>query len=278
VTSQFITQLGSRDHQQRAAAERKLQEMGADGVELLLAFLKDEKPKVAIRRGIVTFILIFVASLCLSSVTRHWPEWLLVFKSGCTAGVAVGLAHYVSITRTQKRATVALSATDDVRAVGALIDALIYPGKETKRAVTVALTRLLPRLQRSDAALITAAQRKQLNGTLSYIGYAPGYAGANADFILALLTALGQIGDVSALPGVKKLAAGGGIARREARVREAATRCLPFLVEQSAECNSQTLLRASTSGAVTGGILLRPATGVAGEPYQLLRASSDESE
>ncbi len=111
------------------------------------------------------------------------------------------------LTRLQRRATRGIIALDIPQAVGPLIDVLatssVFPGSETKAA----LTRLLPRLKSSDANLLLPRQRKSLN---LFLRIDESWRNSNgfygADLKIAILHALEQIGDQTALPAVEKLA------------------------------------------------------------------------
>lgn len=92
---------------------------------------------------------------------------------------------------------------------------------------------------------------------------------------LALLKALEQIGDESALSAVERLTNEPGATANMKRVREAARDCLPFLHEHIRQTQqAQTLLRASDSTAnAAPETLLRPAsaTGIETPREELLR-------
>ena len=113
--------------------------------------------------------------------------------------------------------------------------------------------RLLPHLTSADARLLNQQQR-----TLLYSQLHTAHTKSTAPFQIAILKALEQIGDESAIPTVQALALCSLTTPSARQVRDAALHCLEFL-PQVAQKNSasQQLLRASFSET----------------PQQLLRAS-----
>lgn len=119
-----------------------------------------------------------------------------------------------------------------------------------------ALIRLLPRLRPTDAGLLNEAQRDILCRELSggnelMTGRFDDSSEPDANLIVAILRALEQVGDARFVPPVEKLAAGKGRAKKDARIREAAQACLPFLqarAEQGApDADPNIPLRPATS-------------------------------
>ncbi|HLL80518.1 MAG TPA: hypothetical protein VKT25_13515, partial [Ktedonobacteraceae bacterium] len=137
----------------------------------------------------------------------------------------------------------------------------------TNRSAAILLTGLLPRLQASDAILLTETQRAAL-------GYALTSNVGDARFLIAALKALEQVGDSSALSVVEKLAAGRIRTADPKRVQAAAQECLLFLrARYEQQRASETLLRASERSETLADTLLIPAKGVvATEVSELLRA------
>ncbi len=115
------------------------------------------------------------------------------------------------------------------------------------------LLRLLPQLRASDSAALNAAQKQALARALSF---------NDTELTLAILKALEQVGDDSAVPQVQKIAAGRGDVSRDWQIMEAANECLPYLQ-----------MRAEDRQAASQ--LLRPAAFSANETdaQQLLRAN-----
>lgn len=178
--------------------------------------------------------------------------------------------HRLTLTARHRQIAQELAALDDVNAVGRLAEALAWPDPSLQSGAMVALTRLLPRMRASDACVLGAYQRTCLYRTLT-----PGMAWSHPDFVLALLKALEQVGDMGALPPVQALAAGRFRTARQRRVADAARDCLPYLtVVAGRNQQSQILLRASCAPGTAGERLLRPAEGVGShDPEWLLRAA-----
>ena len=206
--------------------------------------------------------------------------WLIFL----TAGVAAA--------DTQQAAALALVRFDDVRTVGPLVESL--PFRYVGAVAAQALVRLLPRLRATDAALLDPTQRARLNRALE---------GENTALTLAILKAYEQVGDVTALSEVQKIADVRGMKIRRAarrllyhgfgastsrtneipnseipRVAAAAKECLPFLRQSTERRQSdQELLRPADGNTTPSDILLRPAApqASADPPNQLLRPTDD---
>lgn len=166
-----------------------------------------------------------------------------------------------------------LANSGDLRVVGPLIEIAALQDSNANPIAALLLTRLLPRLQASDAALLTDAQRAALGRTLIRNG-------SNPDFLIAALKALEQIGDGSALAVVENLAAGKIKTADPKRVQAAAQACLPFLqTRYEQQQASQMLLRASHAFETPPDTLLRPAQGiVTTEDAELLRPGTPRPE
>ena len=120
-----------------------------------------------------------------------------------------------------------LTKYDDTRAVGALIDIHKCRLWEESHAAKDALERLLPVNQAADASLLNEYQRaypykrmKQSNRAYSLVG-----TQYDINFLHAILTALGQIGDNQSLAHVERLARSSNIPG----IKEAAQTCLSIL-------------------------------------------------
>ena len=179
--------------------------------------------------------------------------------------------YRLTLSKKQSEAAYKLALTNDINAVGSLAEMLDWPDTELSGAASRALTHLLPRLNASHAHLLYDGQRQSLYRRLK-----KSIAVQNIGFSLEVLKALEQIGDMSAVPYVEKLAENIAISHNESRLREAAIQCLPFL-KIRAECthNTQTLLRASSAELTPQEMLLRPVYNITEAfPEQLLRAAS----
>ncbi len=163
-----------------------------------------------------------------------------------------------------------------VQAIGSLIDAM-HSGVSPRRYRTIftALSQLLPQLKASDTHLLTPAYRRRLNGLLSMERYDYTLNKDSLEFKLAILKAYEQVGDLSSLSVIEKLAKMRGWSKRACVLREAAQECLPHLRDRAADMTlTQTLLRGSQSEPAEKDALLRPAIENAATPAQeLLRAA-----
>jgi hypothetical protein len=169
-----------------------------------------------------------------------------------------------------------LSAYDDMRMVGPLIDALGIRDTFIRTPAINTLTKLLPRLHATDAQHITALQMWRLCDALKYNSYeysdsftrafdAPIIGGVVdrselLDFHLAILKALEQIGDETAIPHVSAIIEQRVFREADKILRDAAVECYPTLIARVEENRpGSMLLRPSTGLDRNGETLLRPA-------------------
>jgi hypothetical protein len=157
-----------------------------------------------------------------------------------------------------------ITTLDDVRMVGPLLDVLESSQQmweyddPSRRAIKATLTRLLPRLQVSDIAWLTADQRAAISRLLYYSTHRNYPWHFDDDLALACLKALEQVGGSQALPYVEELSRVEGRHETRQRIRQAALECLPFLRERDrAEQAAQTLMRASQI-PIDPQVLVRP--------------------
>ena len=167
---------------------------------------------------------------------------------------------------------------DDMRVVGPLIDYLI--NGELHSAVEDALTRLLPRVQASDAEQFTPARRDRLCRELArnrsaFVHFYP-LRRQNPAYAVAILKAFEQVGGEFELPEARALT-NGSIKGVSPSVQAAARECLPFLEQRvHAQQSRVELLRAASSSIEASGQLLRAATDNTADtpPDELLRAQT----
>lgn len=165
-----------------------------------------------------------------------------------------------------------LASAGDLRVVGPLIEIAAVPEGSADTMAALALTRLLPRLRASDAGLLTARQRSALGKAL--LNHTQ-----NAEFLLAALKALEQMGDGEHLTVVEQLASGTVSTAAPARVQAAARECLPFLRARFDQQQARaSLLRASDIRYASSAALLRPAAGVPARTAELLRPLDSRSD
>lgn len=157
--------------------------------------------------------------------------------------------------------------------VGTFVEMLDWPDREIQRIARETLTDLLPQMRASDTRLLNAAHWRCLYRQLNVE-----MAKRHGPFLKAILKALEQVGDETAVPYVERLASSPGITRARREVRDAARECLPALYSRSEQVHaSQTLLRASVQEEDRAAMLLRPTSeAVTTDPEQLLRATASE--
>ena len=174
-----------------------------------------------------------------------------------------------------------LAEFDDLRAVGTLTEALEIEDKKVREAASLALQRLLPRLQTTDSNLLSKEQRAILNRRLNIILHFKAVIHLKSKEALAkaILKAYEQVGDKEALSIVMKLAQ----SKNSQQLQRAAEECIPFLQARiSREQDQESLLRASSPAHTASASyeLLRPAEGTDATEHaeELLRASSGNGE
>jgi hypothetical protein len=191
--------------------------------------------------------------------------------------------------RARNRMMRLIADVDDPRFLGPILsllapDTVTGPSAELQwekysRPMVAACKSLLLRVRTDQEVLLDREQMRMLLALLESQSW-------NIQFQLAILKALEQIGDETAVPIVEKLASGRqhtrGMTMMERwlagrpepdAVMLAAQECLPFLhLRAQRRQAAQTLLRASAnSEALAPEMLLRPATAVESAPEQLLR-------
>ena len=184
-----------------------------------------------------------------------------------------------------------LEEISDLRLVGPLTEVLSIDSVPVRNMAKAQLTRLLPLLKASDAHLLNAPQRRQLNHFVSPRLYEIGYRDIrelwskrvrrrDTDFQLAILTAYEQVGSADCLPAVQSLAQPTPVYVKivPPDVVESARRCLTFITTISEQDRaSKQLLRASSAMEVMPDMLLRATnhqTAKDEAPDTLLRAAA----
>jgi hypothetical protein len=283
----LVDRMGSLLPWRRQKARADLLTLGREAVDPLLTLYRREEGSRKGRTSFYTYLAGGTIAFALFSVTG-----LLFTGSGFWGGLT-GLALLLLIlvlplgtiqseTRRQALLANALALYDDPRVIGPLTQALHFkqgstlaPVKTRKPAME-ALTSLLPRLESDMGDLLDAQQRDSLYREL--VGGA-GHYSRDHSFKLAILAGLRAIGDIGALPYVRRLEA-----RYErlpaADLKRAIRHCLEILEPLAdQERNRQMLLRATASEAETPQtVLLRAAQGApATDPQQLLRATEENT-
>lgn len=146
-----------------------------------------------------------------------------------------------------------LKTTEDKQAIGCLAKALHTSTHIVAQEIEYVLTRLLPTAGPNDAALLDAEARKSLYRAMN------GNHNTKQEFVLAIIHCLRTIGDVDAVPALKRITAKNlGAASVNVPIYLAAENCLKSLEAQWAEAQqSRTLVRASDAASVPGETLLR---------------------
>ena len=221
--------------------------------------------------SIISVVVITVASFALMHLHPRATPWVnyLYFPLMLFSAFPTFLA------KKWRKTIHALTKAVGLQEVGPLVESLEIVDESD---VTMALlVNVLPRLQSSDAHLLTPQHHRLLNRRLS--GKYHLYHGSRLAFILATLKSYEQIGGMEDLPTVTRLAEGKGYAKQSINVRRAAQECLPYLRARSeVQELRQTLLRASNPAAANPATLLRPASAAnVSDPAQMLRASGSET-
>ncbi len=193
---------------------------------------------------------------------------------GVAANVVLALTPFalslLAANNRQLRKLRELSQSDNLDAIPPLTEALDSLESEAVKVALSGLTRLLPAMRPSDALLLSSKHRVILYRYLD-IGLADEYE----EFIQAVLKALAQIGDQSAVRPVERLTTDTTYTPAQKRVQAGALACLQMLPLTADHTEHiTTLLRAATSDA-PAEVLLRPSRNVS-ENANLLR-STDES-
>ena len=191
----------------------------------------------------------------LYEAVKQWqagnPVWAAISALG--AGLATQLYRF-ALRPQQVRLAAKLGSVDNVEAVGPLAEMVAWPDERIRSMAIAALTRLLPRMRSSDTQLLSPVQRSILYSCLT-----PANARRYAEFQIALLSALEQVGDTDALPFVQSLAGERPSTLRERQVVEAANACLPYLEGCAHQNRNTQILLRPISDTVLDANLLRPA-------------------
>ena len=263
--------------------------MDAAQVDMLLALILPEQRRLtqSCRQQRVYFVSSFAVLLVLYVVIFafrivpeinpwQWNEyaWWAAF------GVVIGslFAYWIcydAIERKVRPGLLALSAIEDVRAAGPLLDAL-GEGYMQDTVLLEALNRILLQFRPADAEVLTEEQRQKLSRTLERCLSYPGNVGLPLG--IAILQTYSQIGDSRELPLVGRLAKGLTWTKRGKQLQEAAWTCLPNVQARAGEQQSSTtLLRASQAVLPGEETLLRSSQQIQEvAPDQLLRATAED--
>jgi hypothetical protein len=277
---------------ERMEAEEHFGNMGPEGVEALLLLLAGESGKRRTRRriyfallGLFVFIglpvaLWMVYMAITSGDSRTMGAYLGAALGGIVGGggggILGGFSFLLFPTATQMMAGDALALVDDKRVAGHLVEALgssIAFSYQSRVAIARALLRLLPQLEPGDRELFADQQRTALYRLLR-----KGNVEKETELLVAMLGAVGKIGDASAIGILEDLATRQAQTPKERRVADAAAVAVTSLQDRiERERTGETLLRSAGSPAGPSEILVRPATGSEQtEPAVLLRPTQSD--
>lgn len=232
----LIQQLDSRKKAERTAASMALREMGGMAIPALAKAAqreerKREKRLIVFTSTLFAIILTFLGAIYLAEGYRLLP---LLAIAPLMLGVA--MPYLLRYSRQYRQIIALLTSTEDLRAVGVLIEATFraresagLPGNSQMiKSARVALMRMLPQLRPEHASLLNDVQRHILYHQL-YLANSLYGREDKPDLLCAILEAVAQIGDMDALTPVFALVYNEAATRSEKQVREAATRCLETL-------------------------------------------------
>ncbi len=272
---EILAGLTSKHVGYRITTERRLQEMGPRGAEILLDILRrmGQQRGHAARltwvmiAGIGVAMVTFVAISALSGNAMSLTGLFGIFGF-------LGLGAFMGPRPGYYQVINALSQLNDCRAVGALADALSIREINSRAAVVRALMQLMPQVTAEDAAALTITQRTALRGLLT--GSVPDL---EADLMVDLMKTLSKAEDVASLSLIGRIAARHPQTDNEQRVVDAANETSRLLqAAKLRQDDPQWLLRASANAAPPEQ-LLRATAGVRAEqPEQLLRAGTGPTE
>jgi hypothetical protein len=223
--------------------------------------------KLVLRRllGVTGAVIVINVSLYLFG---GLTALIIAFILTCAgAGVSIGEMADSAHSNVLKK----VEGATDSRLVGVLIEMTSTGDFGLRQSALKALTNILPQIRASDAPYIPDTSMSTLIGLVN--------KPPDVHLILAVLKALGQVGDERAIQVVKLLseypmtASEFYLTERNANiVREVAKECLPTLISRSEQAKlRKTLLRAADVSDKETGALLRPAAASQENPERLLR-------
>jgi hypothetical protein len=274
--------LGSRKAEERRLAQQELRRLAAEDPALFHADLADIIPAIigtkqrACTGGLLLIALLYpVLTFALLQLPVHTGNMQFVYAAvgiyllfpplaACTLGLFQAIHG-----RRRRRLAECIRDIDALEALPALIELMDITSPGLRSIIAPSVTRLLLRLRASDAYLLGYFHRSALIRRLGALrtGRLP------AEFYVATLHALEQIGDSQSLSTVAWLAQGKGPAHHQPLIREAAQRCLIGLQEQMRRHQAPYLLLRPSSAEEAAQDLLRPVVHAsASPPEEMLRA------
>lgn len=217
-------------------------------------------------------LFIFGVFLLVTALVGFLSKWFAPLFP-LLAGVAVILFGGRFVPTFRRQTLRRLEELRDVRSVGVLVDVLEWTTGMFRMDIARLLTELLPLLTENDGNLLQFSQRRELDRALTHARFPD-----EADLVVAILAAWGEIGDRQSLNVVRSLTKRRGTDSRTQGVRHAAERCLTRMDERFSRAQQgKTLLRPSACDAAVSAELLRPASDSTVAPELLLRAAPEPS-
>lgn len=166
-----------------------------------------------------------------------------------------------------------LENIDDVRAVSPLLDAMGAP-HDLSFAPAPFLLRLLPRLKPEDRWVLSVRNRTFLHGFLQ-----PYYAERQPEFVLAILKAMEQIGDVRSAERIRRLSRADATNPTLRRICAATRDSLVVLEARLEQAGRHDVLLRPSTKPDESSLLLYPASVKSqSSTDQLLRATEDTTD
>jgi|SRR5579871_907635 len=219
------------------------------------------------------WILLF--GFLLHVLQHEHRDWLEVVIAVCL--LLIGSKLRPAGARISQNALTALSPMQDTQIIGHIINMMLgnTGDRGTWRMARKNLLHLLPRMEQEDLSRLSALQQRFLYQHVKY-----GNPNRDGDLLIAILTAFERVGNIRAIPAVRKLLRREVKSDKARRVHEKAQQCLATLIERSKQAQADTtLMRASDSPEPSTEGLLRPAASTQEDaPQQLLRPHKDENE
>jgi len=182
-----------------------------------------------------------------------------------------------------ERAVMDLAEHASSEAIGPLIDMVEFYGPYnafgtlgsdygTYQTAVQALTRRLPQVSAEERSRISAHHSRQLSRVLPYVANPLHKRRYNVPFAIAILNALEQIGDTSAVPFVERLAQMKPQNEDRRLLQAAADACLARLRDRAREVELQSSLLRASDASVSDTLLRATVESSTTDPTELLRA------
>jgi hypothetical protein len=271
--------LNSSDAGKRGEAEKALRDMGPEAVKPLIGMAREEDSKPLIGLFLLSVIMAVPSLINRVSLFAPFAAKILYGIHAFISG-SIGLLLLLRMRRgglsilaaRAKRAKLALLSLEDVRCIAPVCETLLVEKFHIPKLQEGILTNLLVKLKATDVSLLPPAATKRFYTFLQIDN-----AVHHADFLIAILRALEQVGDETAIPSVSGLANSFANTPNGIRVRTEAQHCLAALRERVGRMEfGKTLLRASVEPNDGQDNLLRPVAGhTEADEHLLLRVTDD---